>query len=171
MITSIFLFAAVSVAPSGCSYTDHNSYYGQNLQISAPMVPIYMRDCTGGTAITSCALTSAIDLPAGLVLSQAYCTISGTPMIVSPSTTYSVTAGNNAGSTDASVSFSTGLLCDSLALLSSCPSMVQHNIIVLVFLEMRLESHVCCRKRILIMCSHTFTQGAYRVSSRVTRIS
>jgi hypothetical protein len=54
-----------------------------------------------GGAITTCTISPS--LPAGLALSATTCGISGTPTAVAPSTQYTVTANNTAGSSSAAI--------------------------------------------------------------------
>lgn len=54
-----------------------------------------------GAGVTTCTTSPA--LPAGLSISNTTCVISGTPSVVSASSTYTVTATNSAGSTSATV--------------------------------------------------------------------
>lgn len=85
---------ATVVAPAALIYpqTTINTYVGQAIASDTPTV-------TG--TVTSYAVSPA--LPAGLMLSTTTGTISGTPTAVTAQAAYTVTAGNSAGSTTATV--------------------------------------------------------------------
>jgi hypothetical protein len=91
---------AAVVAPSALSYS--GTPYSFTKDSSVSITPTY----SNGTP-TSCTVkigATVTTLPGGLSINQTTCAISGTPYAVQPATTYTITATNSAGSTDASVS-------------------------------------------------------------------
>jgi hypothetical protein len=91
---------AAVVAPSALSYS--GSPYSFTKDSSVSITPTY----SNGQP-TSCTVkigSNVTTLPGGLSIDQTTCAISGTPYAVQPATTYTITATNSAGSTDASVS-------------------------------------------------------------------
>ena len=91
---------AAVVAPSALSYS--GTPYSFTKDSSVSITPTY----SNGTP-TSCTVkigATVTTLPGGLSINQSTCAISGTPYAVQPATTYTITATNSAGSTDASVS-------------------------------------------------------------------
>ena len=83
-----------ALAPSGLSYTTPNVYIkGSAITALNPTV--------SGGAVTGYTITPS--LPTGLVINSTTGIISGTPTVISPSTTYTVTATNSGGSVSAGV--------------------------------------------------------------------
>ncbi len=91
-----------------------------------------------GASITGCSSSPA--LPSGLSINSSTCIISGTPTAVTSSTTYTITATNSAGSTNASVDLavvagaptisfasSTGTVGNAGAAMSVTPSTLTNN--------------------------------------------
>ena len=81
--------------PSSCTYSStYSSSTTSSFLVGVAIQPILLI-CTGGTAITSCALTSGESLPGGLLLSLETCTITGTPTEASVWKTYTVMPKND----------------------------------------------------------------------------
>jgi len=95
--TRTVIVSAGVTAPSGLSYTPSSAAGVVGTAITS-MTP----------SVTGTVTTYSVDpaLPAGLSLNTATGVISGTPTAVSASASYTVTAGNSAGSTTASVTIS-----------------------------------------------------------------
>jgi gliding motility-associated-like protein len=83
-----------ALAPSGLSYTTPN-VYARGTSITA------LNPTVSGGAVTGYTITPS--LPTGLVINSTTGIISGTPTVISPSTTYTVTATNSGGSVSAGV--------------------------------------------------------------------
>jgi hypothetical protein len=91
---------AAVVAPSALSYAGTPYSFTKDTSVSA--TPTY----SNGTP-TSCTVkigSTVTTLPGGLSIDPSTCAISGTPYAVQPATTYTITAANSAGNTDASIS-------------------------------------------------------------------
>ena len=84
---------AAVVAPSGLAYSVNPAVYTMGVAITANT------PSSGGGAVTSYSVSPS--LPAGLSLSTSTGVISGTPTAVTATATYTVTAGNTAGTTTA----------------------------------------------------------------------
>ncbi len=96
-----------TLPPSGLTYATNPAVYtvGTAIAVNAPS--------SSGGAVASYAVSPA--LPAGLSLNQLSGVISGTPMAVTATTTYTVTATNSGGSTTAGLSITVNLPVPALA--------------------------------------------------------
>ncbi|WP_175481575.1 beta strand repeat-containing protein, partial [Rhodanobacter glycinis] len=93
--TAMVTITVNDVAPSNLVYTPGSYTFTQGQAIT-PATPTYV-----GGSMTSCTASPA--LPAGLSISPGNCTISGTPTVSAPSSSYTVIASNSGGSTTAMV--------------------------------------------------------------------
>jgi alpha-tubulin suppressor-like RCC1 family protein len=89
--TALLTISVVDVAPSALSYPDNTFVLtkGQMLTAESPS--------SQGGAVVSYAIGPA--LPSGLSLNTSSGVLSGTPTVLSPATTYTITATNSGGST------------------------------------------------------------------------
>ena len=84
------------IAPSALSYSNNPAIYTKGLAITANTAT------SSAGAVTSYVVSPA--LPAGLTLNQTTGVISGTPTVATPTASYTVTATNSGGSTNAMLS-------------------------------------------------------------------
>jgi len=84
------------IAPSALSYSNNPAIYTKGLAITANI------PTSSGGAVTSYVVSPA--LPAGLTLNPTTGVISGTPTVATPTASYTVTATNSGGSTNATLS-------------------------------------------------------------------
>ena len=83
-------------APSGLTYSSNTAIYTKGIAVT-PNTP-----SSGGGAVVSYAISPA--LPMGLAFNTSTGAISGTPTVLTPLATYTVTATNTGGSTLATIS-------------------------------------------------------------------
>ena len=89
--TTLITISVIEAPPSSITYNPNSFTLTKGTAMTAPVVPTASGDPAVSWSITP-------SLPTGIVFDTATGAISGTPSIVSPSTTYTVTATNNGGS-------------------------------------------------------------------------
>ncbi|MFP5458062.1 MAG: beta strand repeat-containing protein, partial [Bacteriovoracia bacterium] len=94
----------INPGPPGLSFIGATGTFGA-IGASMTITPTALQ--TNGAAITSCSAAPA--LPAGLSVNASTCVISGTPSVAVPLASYTITATNSVGSTNATVSLSTAV--------------------------------------------------------------
>ena len=116
---TITVNAVVTTAPTNLTYSSNPATYtvGAVITNNTPT--------SGGGAVASYAVSPA--LPVGLTLDTTTGFISGTPTVLAPTATYSVTATNSFGSTSASVSITVNGIAPSALVYSTNPATYNKN--------------------------------------------